>query len=681
MANQPNRLISEQSPYLLQHAYNPVDWYPWGAEAFDKAKSFDRPILLSIGYATCHWCHVMAHESFEDPAIAEIINANFIPIKVDREERPDLDHIYMSATTAMSGQGGWPMTVFLTAQAKPFYGGTYFPPYAKWGAPGFADLLLNIAEGWNNNRSAILSSADSIVEALHLRSQQMPGDAALLLEDYLHRGYRHLMGQFDSINGGFGGAPKFPMGHNLSFLLRYYQWAKEPKALAMVEAVLTAMAQGGICDHLGGGFHRYATDGQWRVPHFEKMLYDQALLLRAYVEAYQLTGYLFYAQVAEDIANYVLRDLQSPQGGFYSAEDADSLAAGASHASEGAFYIFSEAEINRVLGIKEALVFNCCYGIKPNGNAIQDPHGEFVGQNILYAACSIKEAALQLSLDEDEVFDLLAGAKAKLLSLRNERQRPFLDDKVLVDWNGLMISSLAFAGCALNKPEYTRAAQKAADFILDKMMPEGVLLHRWRNGQAGIAATLEDYAFFAYALLELYKAVVNDKYLNAAEALTVEMRRLFEDVQGGFFMTPSSGEQLILRPKEAYDGAIPSGNAVALHNLLQLYALTGKQDYHLLAKALMDSFKGAVEHNAGAHTFMLSAMAFDLVGATEILLEGNSLNDEDIAKMLKVVYKGFMPYMALRFRRADSLKAYVCHRGVCRLPVGGAEDLAVSLLA
>ncbi len=677
----PNRLITEQSPYLLQHAYNPVDWYPWGEEAFNRARSFDKPILLSIGYATCHWCHVMAHESFEDPAIAQIINEHFIPVKVDREERPDLDHIYMSATTAMSGQGGWPMTVFLTSEAKPFYGGTYFPPYAKWGSPGFADLLLNIAQGWNDNRSAILSSADSIVEALQARAKQTAGDSALAHEDYLHRGYRHLSGQFDSINGGFGGAPKFPMGHNLSFLLRYHQWAQEPRALAIVEATLTAMARGGICDHLGGGFHRYATDGQWQVPHFEKMLYDQALLLRVYVEAYQVTGSLFYAQTAENIANYVLRDLQSPDGGFYSAEDADSVADGAAHASEGAFYIFTEAEINSALSVEEAPVFNFCYGIKTNGNALQDPHGEFTGRNILYLAHEPNDAAVQFNLKEVEVLHLLAGAKLKLFNLRQKRQRPFLDDKVLVDWNGLMIAALALAGCALKREEYIHAAQKTADFILGKMMPQGQLLHRWRNGQVGIPATLEDYAFFVYGLLELYKAVLDEKYLKQAEELTVEMRRLFEDSQGGFFMTPSAGEKLIFRPKEAYDGAIPSGNAVAMHNLLQLYALTGKQAFHSCALDLMACFKGELEDNAGAHTVMLSAIAFDITGAMEILLEADSLVHEDIAKMLKVVYKGFMPYMALRFRRADSLKAYVCHRGVCRLPVTEPMALAAYLSA
>jgi len=396
MPNNPqlsNHLIGEKSPYLLQHAHNPVDWYPWDNRAFDKARLEDKPILLSVGYSTCHWCHVMAHESFEDQEIAKVINDHFIAIKVDREERPDVDHIYMSAVTAMTGQGGWPLTVFLTPQGDPFYGGTYFPPYAKWGSVGFMDLLNSIAAGWKSDRDNILSSSRSITEGLRRRTEgrvitsegphaehSLVAPKQSLDETFLDRAFRQMRGQFDSTNGGFGSAPKFPMGHSLSFLLRYYKSRKDTEALDMVNKTLTSMANGGIWDHLGGGFHRYSTDPNWHVPHFEKMLYDQALLSRSYLEAYQATSSVEYAQTAQAILDYVLNSMTDKEGGFYSAEDADSLDSVGGHLTEGAFYVFAQSEIEEVLGKDSAAIFNYCYGVLPQGNAAFDPHGEFRGK-------------------------------------------------------------------------------------------------------------------------------------------------------------------------------------------------------------------------------------------------------------------------------------------------------------
>jgi len=661
MSNSPefsNHLITEKSPYLLQHAHNPVDWYPWGKDAFDKARLEDKPVLLSVGYSTCHWCHVMAHESFEDEGISKMINDHFIAIKVDREERPDIDHIYMTATTAMTGQGGWPLTVFLTPQGDPFYGGTYFPPYAKWGSPGFIDLLGSIAAGWKSDRENILSSSRSITDGLR-RNTQAASSSGIMDETLLDKAFRQMRGQFDAANGGFGSAPKFPMGHNLSFLLRYHKRREEPEALSMAEKTLTAMAQGGIWDHLGGGFHRYSTDQNWHVPHFEKMLYDQALLSRAYLEAYQVTGSGGYSRVARGTLDYVLSSMTDKEGGFYSAEDADSFEAPGGHSKEGAFYVFSQSEIEEALGLEAAAVFNYCYGVLPQGNASFDPHGEFKGKNILYQAHPSDEASE----------NILHEAKAKLLALRSQRPRPHKDDKVLCDWNGLMIASFAFASRVLGEVKYAQAAVKAADFILEHMMVKQRLLHRWRDGGAGIAATLEDHAFFIYGLVELYEATFQDKYLEAAQVLADRMIELFGDQAGGFYMTAVDAESLIVRPKEIYDGALPSGNSVAALILLKLYALTKKDIYLSQAEALFGCFSSSVAQVPYAHSFLLSALDWHLQGPWEISFQGAG-DDPTIAKMLKVLYKHFIPAKAVKFILAlDGGQAHICFRGTCKAPI------------
>ena len=492
-----NRLVHEKSPYLLQHAHNPVDWYPWGDEAFEKAKKEDKPIFLSVGYSTCHWCHVMEEESFSNPEMAKIMNDNFISIKVDREERPDVDNIYMQVVMTMTGSGGWPMTVILTPDLKPFFGGTYFPPEDRWGSPGLKSILNTIASKWETERTQILASSESITQAVRAEAQSKAAMSHALDEKTLEKAYQQFRSQFDSRFGGFGDAPKFPRSHTLSFLLRYWKRPGDGKALEMVEKTLQEMAKGGMYDHLGGGFHRYSTDGQWRVPHFEKMLYDQAILSKSYLEAYQATGKEEYAQIAREIFGYVLRDMTGSNGAFYSAEDADSTPdpAQPKKKSEGAFYIWSHDEIVEALGKERADIFNFYFGVEPNGNAPQDPHGEFKGRNILYVGHSLDETAKRLGKSPQEIETILKETKQILFSIRSKRLRPHLDDKVLTDWNGLMISSLAFASRALDEPRYAESAKKAADFLLEKMKrKDGRLMHRYREGEVAIPGFIEDYA-------------------------------------------------------------------------------------------------------------------------------------------------------------------------------------------
>lgn len=495
-----NRLVKEKSPYLLQHAHNPVDWYPWGDEALEKAKKEDKPIFLSVGYSTCHWCHVMEEESFANTETAKIMNDHFVSIKVDREERPDVDNIYMQVVMSMTGSGGWPMTVILTPDLKPFFGGTYFPPEDRWGSPGLKTILNTIAQKWNTERAQILESSESITRAVRAEAQAKAAMSHALDEKTLEKAYQQFHSQFDSRFGGFGGAPKFPRTHTLSFLLRYWKRTTDGKALEMVEKTLQEMAKGGMYDHLGGGFHRYSTDGQWRVPHFEKMLYDQAILSKSYLEAYQATGKEEYARMARDIFEYVLRDMSGPNGAFYSAEDADSAPdpSQPKRKSEGAFYIWSYDEVVNAPGKEKAELFNYYYGVKPKGNALHDLHGEFKEKNILYLAHSLGETAKRFGKNVEETEAVLKESEQILFNIRSNRLRPHLDDKVLTDWNGLMISSLAFGSRVLNEPRYAEAAQKAADFLLEKMkLKDGRLMHRYRDGEVAITGFIEDYAFFA----------------------------------------------------------------------------------------------------------------------------------------------------------------------------------------
>jgi len=696
--SKPNRLIHEKSPYLLQHAYNPVDWFAWGEEAFRKAQAEQKPIFLSIGYSTCHWCHVMEEESFSSPQIAKIMNDHFVSIKVDREERPDVDNLYMSFVTAMAGSGGWPLNVFLTPDQKPFYGGTYFPPEDMWGRPGFKTVLLQLAEAWSQKREEVIQSGESITQALQEHFDRTHEKAISLTYATLQKGMEQYASQYDPHFGGFGAAPKFPRSHSLSFLLRYWKRSQDPKALQMVETTLQAMARGGMHDHLGGGFHRYSTDREWRISHFEKMLYDQAILARSYLEAYQATRNEYYADVARDIFRYVLQDMQSPEGGFFSAEDADSAPNPTlpHQKSEGAFYLWSHNEILRLLGESQGPMFQYRYGIEPDGNAFTDPHGEFSGKNVLYEAHTVEATAKQFKTSVEQVQDFLTQSREILLAERAKRLRPHLDDKILVDWNGLMISTLAFGSQVLQEPRYEKAARQSADFILQKLVsPEGRLLHRYRDGEAGILGTLEDYAFFVHGLLELYEVSFEIRYLEEAFRLTQEMIKLFwDEVQGGLFLTASDAQPLLFRPKEIYDGAIPSGNSVAALNLLRLGRLSMNQTLEQKAEQLMESFSAQVAQMPMQFPQFLIALDFMIGPSQEIVLAGEKEN-RTLQDMHHRIYERFLPNKVVALhtlrdrQRLEALApfvvsqrmidgkttAYVCENYVCRLPTRDVAEL------
>ncbi len=673
-----NQLSKEQSPYLLQHAQQPVNWFAWGKEAFDRAKSDDKPILLSIGYATCHWCHVMAHESFDDPDVAKILNEYFISIKVDREERPDIDHVYMTAVSAMSGSGGWPLNVFLMPDGKPFYGGTYFPPEPRWGMMSFKDLLLSLHDAWLNNRSQLLNSSQELISSISSYMATTLANDKVIDEALLTRAYNFLEGDYDQVNGGFGQQPKFPMGHTLWFLLRYHYITKNMKSWEMVEHALTAMANGGIWDHLGGGFHRYSVDGHWHVPHFEKMLYDQAILLRSYTEAYQVSGNLFFAQIARDIADYVLRDMTHPQGGFYSAEDADSLDHNGHH-TEGAFYVFAQMEIDSLLNDQQARIFNAAFGVAVDGNVSHDPQGEFTGKNILYRAKSDDQLAAMFSLSVDDVRESLARSKEILLQVRNERPRPLCDDKILVDLNGLMIASLSFAANVFQEPVYAKAARKSADFIWDSLMVDGRLMHRWRNGHVAHAATLDDYAYLAFGFIELYQTSFDGRDHERVEILMKSMVDLFADPQGGFFMNAADQSDLPMRPKDLGDGATPSGNSITAMVLVKLWALSGEEQYRDLFERLFRAYTANLHRNPSALPAMWCAWMQINHGGGEVLLHGD-LENVEIAKMKKVLYKDFRPFVVVRATQGEGIPcAYICRQRVCLMPVTTVEAFSSAL--
>ncbi|MBI1976076.1 MAG: thioredoxin domain-containing protein [Candidatus Omnitrophica bacterium] len=690
----PNRLIREKSPYLLQHAYNPVDWYPWGEEAFEKAKKEDKPIFLSIGYSTCHWCHVMEEESFSNPAIAAVMNRHFVSIKVDREERPDVDQVYMTAVQTMTGSGGWPLNVFLTPDLKPFYGGTYFPPEDRWGRPGLVTVLNGIADKWRTSRGEILQSGESLASLIRSEEKKRAENRGSINQDVLNGGYQQYRSQFDSRDGGFGGAPKFPRSHGLSFLLRFWKRNGDSFALQMVEKTLQEMSRGGIHDHIGGGFHRYSTDAQWRVPHFEKMLYDQAILSKSYLEAYQATGEEEYARTARDIFEYVLRDLTDSGGAFYSAEDADSASDPGSpdKKSEGAFYLWRHDDLFRILGDQDGELFSYLYGVLAGGNVANDPRGEFKNGNILYLANTIEEASKKFNASPAEIVSRLEAARKKLFDERERRLRPHLDDKILADWNGLMISSLAFGSRALNNPRYREAAQRAADFILNHMIEEnGRLLHRYREGEAVIPGFIEDYAFFSNGLLDLYEATFEVKYLEAAQRITKEMIRLFWDESGGgFFFTAHDAEKLIAKSKELYDGALPSGNSVAALSLLRLGRLTMDREMERYAEKSFNAFSSELTASPYSYPQMLIAFDFAVGPSQEIVIAGDA-EDPGTGEMIRAVYRKFLPNKVVvlhpqREELASTIEAlapfvkeqvalsgkptvYVCENYVCNLPV------------
>jgi len=637
-----NRLVFEKSPYLLQHAANPVDWHPWNEEAFQKAKNQDKPVFLSIGYSTCHWCHVMEHESFEDPQVASLINENFIPIKVDREERPDLDQIYMAVCQAVTGTGGWPLTIILTSDREPFFAGTYFPKESRFGRTGLMELIPKLAELWQTKRGELLESADQIVSFLRQDNQPASGE---LEKEIFDKAYQQLSGRFDSLQGGFGSAPKFPSAHNLIFLLRYWHHSGQDHALDMVEKTLQKMRLGGIFDQVGFGFHRYSTDPNWLLPHFEKMLYDQAMLVMAYVEAYQATGKSEYAQTAREILSYVLRDMTSPEGGFYSAEDADS------EGEEGLFYLWTPAEFREYLGDKGSDLFINLLNLKEGGNFSDESTKTKTGQNIIYLNKSLVEIAQEIDLSENQLIELWNKTRQMLFDIREKRIHPLKDDKILTDWNGLMIAACAKAASVLEEPLYALAAKNAADFIWDRLRAEdGKLLKRYRDGEAGLPAHLDDYAYLVWGFLELYETVFDPVYLKRAIDLNQMMLSEFwDDQNGGLFFTAEGQADLIVRKKEIYDGAVPSGNSIAAFNLLRIGRMTANPELEEKARLIGSAFSDQVAPTPMGYTQLLSAMIFALGSTYEVVITGDPEGD-DTKSMLDALNRTYIPNKVTLFR-------------------------------
>lgn len=628
-----NALVHEKSPYLLQHAHNPVNWRAWNDETFQLAQEQDKPVFLSIGYSTCHWCHVMEHESFEDEGIAALLNEHFIAVKVDREERPDVDAVYMAVCQAMTGHGGWPLSVFLTPSKKPFYVGTYFPKENRFNRPGFRYVLEQIAAKWREDRSSIENAGSSILTSMHERAEET--FSAPLADGIFDAAFSRYSQAFDDEYGGFGGRPKFPSPHNLLFLLRYYRRTGNTNALTMVERTLSQMHKGGLFDHIGYGFHRYSTDNRWLLPHFEKMLYDQAMLCMAYTEAYQLTGKSVYRQTTEEILTYVLRDMTSPDGGFYSAEDADS------EGVEGKFYVWTIAELQQLLGEEEGTLFAKVYRFEEDGNFAEEATGHKTGENIPHLSMSIDEYAEMNALNAEELHRQMSQMRQQLFEVRERRVHPAKDDKILADWNGLMIAALAKAGRALGKKEYTAAARRSFDFVLTSMRDGEQLLHRWRDGEAAVPAFLDDYAFLAWGALELYETTFEATLLGQARQLCDDALRLFGDETGGFRQSSAGHEQLIVPVKEAYDGAIPSGNSVMASVLARLGKLFGNTDYLNRAHLTVQTFGRQLTSYPMGFAQMLIALDFLVLPTQEIVVAGT---DTTAQSMLDILAEHYLPF-------------------------------------
>ncbi len=710
-----NRLAAEKSPYLLQHAGNPVDWYPWGDDAFSRARAEGKPIFLSIGYSTCHWCHVMEHESFENPGVAEVLNREFVPIKVDREERPDVDRVYMSFVQATTGAGGWPMSVWLTPELQPFYGGTYFPPTARWQRPGFVDVLLEIARAWRDERQTVIASAASLTTRLREAERSGAGEE-VPPASVLDRTRQQFLASFDRRRGGFGGAPKFPRPSELLFLFREHARTGDGNARDAALDTLRAMALGGMRDHIGGGFHRYSVDAEWRVPHFEKMLYDQAQLALAYVEAAQVSGDSFYAAIADDTLAYVAREMTDARGGFYSAEDADSIPpeqAGRpeAHKVEGAFYVWTAAEIRQLLG-DDAPVFAHRFGLEEEGNAPADPQGEFAGKNLLYTAKSIEAVARDTSRTVEDIAGALSRARMTLFEARLERPRPHLDDKVLTAWNGLMIAAFARAARGLRAPAlggsaekfaaHLAAAQRAARFLRETMWDADrqVLLRRYRDGDASIDGYAEDYACVIFGLLELFQADGDPGWLEWAAALQLRQDALFWDaVDGGWFSTTGDDPTVLLRLKEDYDGAEPSASSVSVLNLLTLAHLTANAEAEEKIRRTLALFSERLTSYGRMVPLMSAALAVYHAGLAQIVIvaQGDAAGAAPLLDMLATLYRPFsivvpvhadstqrqvaalLPFIAAMIPVDASATAYVCRNFTCEQPVTDAAGLAERL--
>lgn len=675
MKGKPNRLIHEKSPYLLHHAYNPVDWYPWGEEAFEKARREDKPIFLSIGYLACHWCMVMERESFEDEEIAELLNRHFVPVKVDREERPDVDQFYMTACQAMTGGGGWPLTVFLTPEGEPFFAGTYFPKESHHNLPGLKDLLKRIAYLWENQKDLLLRTGERVKE--FLEKTPKASYAGAVTENLLRLTYEDLSSQFDPNYGGFGKAPKFPIPSHLNFLLRWWRRSGEKLALTMVEKTLEGLSRGGIWDHIGFGFHRYSVDERWHIPHFEKMLYDQALLAIAFLETFQATGNSFYATMASRIFEYVLRNLRSPEGGFYSSESAESSG------EEGEFYLWTREEVEAILGKEKGELFSSFYGINAQ-------------KSVPFIARSLQEFAAERGLSPEELEGFLEESRQALFQARLQRPHPLRDEKILTDWNGLMIAALAMGGRILNNEVYKAAAIQAAEFLLKKMhTSEGFLFHRYFDGESAIPAFLDDYAFLAWGLLELYSATFNHRYLGEALLLAEKMLELFRDPEGyGLLFSKVTDQALPTPMKTFHDGAVPSGNSVAALVLLRLGHITGKTELESEGWKILQGGAGLIGRAPSAYTSLLTAMDFALGPVKEIVVAARSIQEAE--PFLGILNARFLPEAIVLLWPGDPARqnilkiapwleslplaegqtvVYLCENYTCRLPVNRPEEL------
>ena len=701
-----NRLIHEKSPYLLQHAHNPVDWYPWGKEAFDKAKRENKPIFLSVGYSTCHWCHVMEHESFEDPAIAKLMNDNFVNIKVDREERPDVDQVYMTFVQATTGSGGWPMTVLLTPDLKPFFGGTYFPPEDKWSQPGLKRVLNKVAEAWKSDREHIVASSDKIMSQLQ-SAIAVSGSAEKVRDSVARRAYDEFASQFDDKFGGFGGAPKFPRPVALNFLFDFY--GNDPEstegrhALEMAIFTLRRMAEGGMHDHIGGGFHRYSTDKFWHVPHFEKMLYDQAQLAIAYLEAFQITREPLFEKTARDTLDYVRRDMTSEEGGFYSAEDADSLLApGKPEHAEGAFYLWSKDEIDNVLRPERAKPFEYHFGVEAKGNTPEDPQGEFKNKNILIQRHEVSETAKKFGLSKEKAEQLIGQSRKLLFEARAKRPPPERDDKIVTAWNGLMISAFARAAQTLDDGAYLEVAKKAANFVTQKVYraETNTLLRSYREGASEVNGFASDYAFFIQSLLDLYEASFDVRRIDMAMRLQGREDELFGDAkEGGYFSTAGGDENVLLRLKEADDMAEPSPNSVTTLNLLRIGYLLDQTDARQRVEQTLNAFAKQLASAPSSMPQMLVALSWARSKPKQIVIAGKA-DDGGTRALLREVHRHFVPHELLILADGDAGQkffsnhvefmhsvgeihnkptAYVCENFVCQLPTNEVKTLAEQL--
>ena len=680
----PNRLANETSPYLLQHRDNPVDWYPWGPEALERARKEDTPILLSVGYSACHWCHVMEHESFEDPATARVMNDNFVNVKVDREERPDVDSIYMTAVQQMTGHGGWPMTVFLTPEGVPFYGGTYFPPEPRHGMPAFRQVLHAVAEAYRERRDEVERSASELHSLLR-ESMEVRAPAEGLDTTVLDRAFHQVAGRFDARHGGFGSAPKFPQPMILEFMLRHWKRTGSPEALRMVEHTLRSMAAGGMYDQVGGGFHRYSVDARWLVPHFEKMLYDNALLARVYLHAYQATGDAEYRRVVEEVLAYVQREMHSPEGAFYATQDADS------EGEEGKFYVWTPDEIDALLGEEDGALFRAYYGVTPQGN--------FEGKNILHVERSSEEVASGAGVSVERLERALARGREVLYEARAERVWPGRDDKVITAWNAMMLHAFAEAGRVLGRPEYVEAAAGSADFLLRELRADGRLLRTWKDGRARIDAFLEDHALLADALVALYEATGDPRRVEAARELADAMlERFWDEEQSVFYDTAADAESLVVRPRDTFDNATPSGTSAAAMALLRLGSLVGEPRYTRAAVRVLEGLGDLVARMPTGFGHLLSALDFHLAAPQEVVVVGEAgePGTEALLDVLRLYYlpntvlalhtpdippgaEEQIPLLQGRTRVGGKATAYVCERYACRMPVTDPGELKAQM--